>query len=118
MTGLLPDWPGIRRPSHLRRTADPTSGEAETGNCAWKVSGTISDVCKRRTSTGSEPFSLLICHDATKFVLLSVFTLKETIFSRLCSKTRPKTAKTPLPVDVRRSKTSLLKRPSVSNLAP
>ena len=84
-----------------------------------EVSGTISDVFKRRTSTGSEPFSLLICHDATKFVLLSVFTLKETIFPRRCSKSRPKSAtKTPLPVDVRRSKTSLLKLPSVSNPVP
>ena len=119
MTGLLPDWAGgIRRPSHLRRTAEPTSGEAETGNCAWKVSGTISDVFKRRTSTGGETFSLLICHDATKFVLQSVFTLKETIFPRRCSKSPPNSTKTPLPVDARRSKTSLLKLSSVSNLAP
>ena len=60
-------------------------------------------------STGSELFSPLICLEATKFELLSVFTLKETICPRICSKTLPRGAKSPLPVDVRRSKTSLLK---------
>ena len=49
--------------------------------------------------------------DATKFVLLSVFTLIETICPKICSNLRPKNAKSPLPVDVRRSKTSLLKLP-------
>ena len=64
-------------------------------------------------STGSEPFSLLICLDATKFVLLSVFTLIETICPRNCSKSRLRSAKSPLPVDVRRSTTSLLKLPAI-----
>ena len=54
-------------------------------------------------------FCFLICLGTTKFVLLSVFTLKETICSQICSKSRLKSAKSPLPVDVRRSKTSLLK---------
>ena len=67
-----------------------------------------SDVFERRTSTGSEPFSLLISLDATIFVLLSVLTLIETICPKIWSKLRLKSAKTPLPVDVRRSKTSLL----------
>ena len=46
-----------------------------------------------------------------KFVLLhvSVFTLKESIFPKLCSNSRLKSAKSPLPVDLRLSKTSLLK---------
>ena len=66
------------------------------------------DAFERRTSTGSELFSLFICLDATKFVLLSVLTLIETIFRRIYSKSRPKNAKTPLPVDLRRSKKSLL----------
>ena len=80
------------------------------GSYRWLTIGSLSgDVFERRTSTGSEPFSLLICLDATKFVFLSVFTLKETICPRICSKSRPISAKTPLPVDVRRSKTSLLK---------
>ena len=33
-------------------------------------------------------FSLLVCHDATKFLLLSVFTLTVTICPRICSKSR------------------------------
>ena len=37
------------------------------------------------------------------------FTLKETIFPRICSKSRLKSAKSPLPVNVRRSETSLVK---------
>ena len=68
-----------------------------------------SNVFERGTSTGSERFSLLIYRDATEFVLISVFTLKETFCPRICSKSRLNSAKSPLPVDVRRSKTSLLK---------
>ena len=57
------------------------------------------------TSTGSEPLSLLICLHATKSVLLSVFTLIETICPIICSKSRPRSANSQLPVDVRRSNT-------------
>ena len=66
----------------------------------------------RRTSTGSEPFPLLISLDATIFILPSVFILIETICPKNCSKSGLKSAKRPFPVDVRRSKTSLLKLPS------
>ena len=38
-----------------------------------------SEVFVLRTSTGREPFSVLICLDATKFVLPSVSTLKDAI---------------------------------------
>ena len=62
-------------------------------------------------STGSELSSLLICLDTAKFVLLSVFTLIETIYPRICSKLRLKCAKSLLPVDLRCSKTSLRKLP-------
>ena len=41
--------------------------------------------------------------------MLRVFTLKETIYPKICSKSRFKSAKGSLPVDVRRSKTSLRK---------
>ena len=70
-----------------------------------------SDVFARRTSTGSEPFSLLVSLDVTVFILPSVLILIETICPKICSKSRLKSAKCPLPIDVRRSKTSLLKLP-------
>ena len=38
-----------------------------------------SDVFERRTSTGSEVFSLLTCLDDIKFVFLSFFTVIEAI---------------------------------------
>ena len=69
------------------------------------------DVFERRTSTGSEAFSLFICLDTTKFVLLSFFSLIKTIYLRVSTKPQPNAAKSPLPVDVRRSKTLLLKLP-------
>ena len=52
-------------------------------------------VFERRTPTEGETFSLLICLDATRFVLLSGRPLIRTI--------------RPLPADMRRSKKSLLK---------
>ena len=54
---------------------------------------------------------LLICLEATKCVLRSVFTLMETICLKMWEKPLPKNAKDPLPVDVRHSKTPLLKLP-------
>ena len=79
-----------------------------------KTIGTISkDVFKRRTSTGSEAFSLFICLDANKLVLLSFFSLFFKIYPRVSTKLLPNDAKSPLPVDVRCSKTLLLKLPNV-----
>ena len=69
------------------------------------------DVFERPTSTGSELFSLLVCLDANKFVLLSLFSPLKTIYSRVSTKPLPNDAKSSLPVDVRRSKTLLLKLP-------
>ena len=46
-----------------------------------------------------------------QFVLLSFFTLIETIGLKIWAKPSSKNEKGPLPVDVRRSKTSLLKLP-------
>ena len=73
----------------------------------------ISELKQRRSlpraPTGSESCFFLICLDATKFVLPSVFTLKETICTKSSSESLPKNAISPLSVDVRRSKTSLLK---------
>ena len=77
--------------------------------------GTLSkDVFEPRTSTGSEAFSLFICLDTNKLVLLSFFSLLKTIYPRVSTKSFPSDAKSPLPVDVRRSKTLLLKLPIIS----
>ena len=70
------------------------------------------DVFERHMSTGTEAFSLFICLDANKFVLLNFFFLIKAIYPKVSTKTLPNDAKSPLPVDVRRSKTLLLKLPS------
>ena len=67
------------------------------------------DVFERRTSTGSEAFFLFICLDAIKFSSLTFFSLLKTIYPRVLTKPLPNDAKSPVPVDVRRSKTLLLK---------
>ena len=67
----------------------------------------------RRTSKGSEAFSLFISLNSNKSVLLSFFSLIKTIYTRVSTKPLPNDAKSPLPVDVRRSKTLLLKLPNV-----
>ena len=72
------------------------------------------NVFEPRTSTGSEAFSLLICLDANKFVLLSFFSLIKTIYQRVSTEPLPNDAKSPLPVEVRRSKTLLLKLPKTA----
>ena len=63
------------------------------------------------TSTEGEAFSLFICLDANKFVLPRFFSLIKTIYLRVSIKPLPNDAKSPLPVDVRRSKTLLLNLP-------
>ena len=57
-------------------------------------------------------FSLFICLDAKKFVLLSFFSIIKAIYPRISTKPLPNDAKSPLPVDVRLSKTLLLKPPN------
>ena len=69
------------------------------------------DVFEGRTSTGSEAFSLFIYLGANKFVLISFFSLRKTIYQRVSTKPLPNDAKSPRPLDVRRSKTPLLKLP-------
>ena len=71
-----------------------------------------SDVFEPRTSTGSEVFYLLTCLDDIKFVFLSCFTVIEAIWLKICAKPPSKNEKRPLPVDVHRSKTLLLKLPN------
>ena len=74
------------------------------------------DVFEQRTSTGSDAFSLFTWFDANKFVLLSVFSLIKTeIYPRFLNQPLPNDTKNPLPADVRRSKTLLLKLPIYVN---
>ena len=89
--------------------------------CKWRIVkrrftlGSLSkDVFEPRKSTGSENFSLFICLDTTKFVLLSFFSPIKMIYLRVSTRPQPRAAKSPLPVDVRRSKTLLLKLPIMS----
>ena len=65
-----------------------------------------------RKSTEGEPFSLSICPDATQLILLSFFTLIETIGPKCWEKPLLMNAKSPFPVDGRALfKTPLLKLP-------
>ena len=73
------------------------------------------DVFERRTSTGNEAFSLFICLDSNKFVLLSFFSLIKTIYPRVSTTLLPNIAKSLLQVDVPPSKTPELKLPFSAN---
>ena len=63
-------------------------------------------VFELRTSTGSEIFFILKYIDNTKLVLLSLFLIIETISPKIWAKIQLKNEKSPLPVDMRRSKAS------------
>ena len=88
-----------------------------TRSCGFVLANKVKDallgslssaVFEGRTSTGGEPFSLLISLDAKIFVLPSVFILIETICPNICLKPQLKSAKSPLPFNMCRSNTSLL----------
>ena len=96
---------------YLSTTATPTNACPQLSPTT-KIGSLSKDVFEGRTSTGSEPFSLFICLDANKFVLLSFFSLMKRIYPRVSNKSLPNDAKGPLPVDVRRSTTLLLKLPN------
>ena len=81
--------------------------------CCVVLGSLSSDVFERRTSTGSEVFSLLTCLDDIKFVFLSFFTVIEAIWLKIWAKPPSKNEKRSLPVDVRHSKRLLLKLPIV-----
>ena len=66
------------------------------------------DVLGRHLSTGNQIFSRLICIDTTKFVLLSFITLLKPFCPKIWAKTLPKNVKSPLLVNVRRSKKILV----------
>ena len=94
-----------KRPRHVSRPRFSRLAASSIGSLS-------KDVFEPRTSTGSEAFSLFICLDTNKLVLLSFFSLLKTIYPRVSTKSFPSDAKSPLPVDVRRSKTLLLKFPN------
>ena len=93
------------------KTPKPRRARGENAVTSAAKGNLSKDVFERRTSTGSEPFSPLICLDANKFVLLSFFSLIKTIYQRVSTEPLPNDAKSPLPVEVRRLKTLLLKLP-------
>ena len=88
------------------------------GNREVTLGSLSKDVFERRTSAGSEAFFLFICLDANKFSSLTFFSLAKTIYPRVLTKPLPNDAKSPLPVDVRRSKTLLLKFPIIPDQSP
>ena len=100
-------------PSSVKKSVEHlgSSSFPQTSAMFCSIGNLSKDVFERRTSTGSEAFSLLICLDANKFVLQSFFSLIKTIYPRVATEPLPNDAKSPLPVEVRRSKTLLLKLP-------
>ena len=81
------------------------------GRCRFLLGRLNKGFSERLTSTGSDAFSFIIWLDATKLILLSFLILTVTIWPKIQANPLPMNEKGPLPVDVRRSKTSLLKLP-------
>ena len=85
-----------------------------TGTNNWSccrfcwITGEFKRVFERRTSIESETFFLFIRLDANKFVSLSFFPVIKTVYLIVSTKPLLNDAKSPLPVDVHRSKTLLL----------
>ena len=76
------------------------------------------DVFERRKLTESEALPLFIRLDCNKFVLLSSFSLINTIYPRVSTKPLTNDATCLLPVHVRRSKMPLLKLPIITYSPP
>ena len=78
----------------------------------YKVLGSLSKrVFETRTSTGSEPFSLLTCLHSTTFILLSIFSPLEMISIKIWETALSWDLKRSLPVGVCVLKTRALKLP-------
>ena len=92
-----------------------TGKKGEYSQTVEILSNLSKDVFERRISTGSEVFSLFICLDANKFVLLSFFSLIKTICLRVSTTLLLNDAKSLLQVDVRPSKMPQLKLPFIAN---
>ena len=92
-----------------KRTAQEWIQSTSGWRASLNLSKHVFQWCK---STGSETFSRFLCLDANKLSLLTFFSLSKTIYPRVLTKPLPNDAKRSLPVDVRRSKTLLLKLPN------
>ena len=86
-------------------------------SCSQTLGSLSKDVFERRMLTRSEAFSLFKGLDADKFLLLSFSSLIETIYPRVSTKPLSNDAKSPLPVDVRCSKTLLFNPLSTAHYA-
>ena len=75
--------------------------------------GSLSNVFERRTSTGSGLFSFFDGGFAQIFSQIASITVKKLRNTNFISSRHVKRENTSLPVDVRRSKTSLLKLPNI-----
>ena len=107
---ILQPWTKVLFATSLLFKSHPASGAFLSLSRFWLPRSKY--VFEQRTSTGSESFSLSIWRVATIFVFPSVFSLAETICPKICSKARPRIATRPLPVDVCRLKTWLLRSPN------
>ena len=99
------DWQGQKKGRRETQQAKPYPREISSFFLIESLAATLflSDARQPEVSFSSP----LIRLDATKFAWLNVFTLIKTICPKVCSKSWLKSAKSPLPVDVRRSKTWL-----------
>ena len=85
--------------------------------CVNSLLGSLSNnVFERRTSTGSGPFSFFDGGFAQILSQIASITVKKLRNTNFISSRHVKRENTSLPVDVRRSKTSLLKLPINSNI--
>ena len=100
MEEILPDNEEILNPpfqSHSMKVLLPCNLNPMTFQWITTSVDNLLDVFERRTSTGSEVFSLLTCLDDIKFVFLSFFTVIEAIWLKICAKPPSKNEKRPLP---------------------
>ena len=104
------DWRGPASFCHTILAWTEVLSDIVRYTVVWTLGRLNKDVFERRKSSGTEAFSLLTCLDSTKFVFPNVFSLIQMICLKIWSKSRPKLQKRPLPVNVRRLKTLLLKR--------
>ena len=81
---VFPPHVGLKHHNVYYRTLNRNTTSRGRDGTAFNLIGSLSsDVFERRTSTGSEPFSIFKYLDASKSVWLSVFTLTEMICPKI-----------------------------------